>query len=199
MMKNNWSRRRFLKLVTFGSGSVLFLSRCTVRPVKSSWRFFTEKEAALINAIIDQIIPADEWPGAKDAKVCNFIDKQLVSTYTRYQKIYRRGLEGIEASCKMLYQKQFEELSWDDQTSFLKNMDAGKLSDMLKSYTTSQQENNIWSEEFDKTFFSLIRDHTMQGFYGSPRHGGNLNYVSYKMIGLDYPFINGQNRYKTKT
>jgi gluconate 2-dehydrogenase gamma chain len=198
MMKNDWSRRRFLQLVTIGSGSVLFLPRCTVRPVKFSWRFFTEKEAALINVIIDQIIPADEWPGARDAKVCNFIDKQLVSTYIRYQKIYRKGLEGMKTSCKILYQKQFEELSWDDQTLFLKNMDAGRLSDLLKGNITNQQENNIWSEEFDKTFFTLIRDHTMQGFYGSPRHGGNLNYVSYKMIGLDYPFINGQNRYKFK-
>jgi gluconate 2-dehydrogenase gamma chain len=35
----------------------------------------------------------------------------------------------------------------------------------------------------------------MQGFYGSPRHGGNRNYVSYKMLGLEYPVVMGQNRY----
>ena len=35
----------------------------------------------------------------------------------------------------------------------------------------------------------------MQGFYGSPRHGGNRNYVSYKMLGLEYPRVIGQNRY----
>jgi len=37
----------------------------------------------------------------------------------------------------------------------------------------------------------------MQGFYGSPRHGGNKNNVSYKMMRLDYPVIIGQNRYKS--
>jgi hypothetical protein len=38
----------------------------------------------------------------------------------------------------------------------------------------------------------------MQGFYGSPRHGGNSNYVSYKMMKLDYPHVMGQNRYESK-
>jgi gluconate 2-dehydrogenase gamma chain len=37
----------------------------------------------------------------------------------------------------------------------------------------------------------------MQGFYGSPRHGGNRDYVSYKMMKLDYPHVIGQNRYTT--
>ena len=41
----------------------------------------------------------------------------------------------------------------------------------------------------------MIRDHTMQGFYGSPRHGGNKGYASYKMLGLEYPRVIGQNRY----
>jgi gluconate 2-dehydrogenase gamma chain len=36
----------------------------------------------------------------------------------------------------------------------------------------------------------------MQGFYGSPRHGGNRGFVSFRMIGIDYPRIVGQNRYK---
>jgi hypothetical protein len=53
-----------------------------------------------------------------------------------------------------------------------------------------------WETEDSKVFFELIRDHTMQGFYGSPRHGGNWDYVSYRMLGLDYPQIIGQNRYK---
>jgi gluconate 2-dehydrogenase gamma chain len=34
----------------------------------------------------------------------------------------------------------------------------------------------------------------MQGYYGSPRHGGNKNFISYKMIGLDEPQIIGENR-----
>jgi Gluconate 2-dehydrogenase subunit 3 len=39
----------------------------------------------------EQIVPTDEWPGGCDAGVTNFIDIQLVGTYSRYQEIYRRG------------------------------------------------------------------------------------------------------------
>jgi gluconate 2-dehydrogenase gamma chain len=56
-------------------------------------------------------------------------------------------------------------------------------------------EGKIWEKGFDMQFFELIMDHSLQGFYGSPRHGGNKNYISYKMINLDYPVIIGQNRY----
>jgi gluconate 2-dehydrogenase gamma chain len=34
----------------------------------------------------------------------------------------------------------------------------------------------------------------MQGFYGSPRHGGNRDYLSYRMLGIDYPQVIGRNR-----
>jgi gluconate 2-dehydrogenase gamma chain len=36
----------------------------------------------------------------------------------------------------------------------------------------------------------------MQGYYGSPIHGGNKDYMSFNMLGLDYPLIIGQNRYR---
>jgi gluconate 2-dehydrogenase gamma chain len=41
----------------------------------------------------------------------------------------------------------------------------------------------------------------MQGFYGDPRHGGNREGVSWKMLGLPYPPIRGrqQNAPKRKT
>jgi gluconate 2-dehydrogenase gamma chain len=56
-------------------------------------------------------------------------------------------------------------------------------------------EGKLWEKGLDRQFFRLIHDHAMQGFYGSPRHGGNKNNVSYKMMRLDYPVIIGQNRY----
>ena len=196
MIKNDLSRRRFIQMAALGSGSLLLFPRCTNPATKSPWRFFTEREGSLVNTIVEQIIPTDEWPGAKDAGVANFIDKQLVGPYIWYQEKYRKGLTAIEASCKLLYKKSFEELPWEGQTNYLKLMQSGKLGEPIRNSKTAQS-GEIWTEGADRIFFGLIRDHTMQGFYGSPRHGGNKNYVSYKMIGLDYPFIIGQNRYKS--
>ena len=183
MAKNNrLTRRRFVKLAAVGTGGIYLLPGCS--GPDSRWRFFTVDEAILVDAIAEQIIPPDEWPGGKDSGVTNFIDKQLAGPYKRYQVVYRKGLSAIQESCDKIYQKKFEELPWQEQTLFLEKMESG------------QMKENAWSGGFDKEFFGLIRDHTMQSYYGSPIHGGNRNKMSYRMIGLDYPLIIGQNRYR---
>ena len=147
------------------------------------WHFFTPDEARLVVAVAEQIIPADKDPGATDAGVVFFIDRQLVGPYERYQAKYRQGLQSLQDTCRKKYQKPFEELAWDDQTAVLKSLEGGKA------------PKELWTGPSSGEFFGLIRDHSMQGFYGSPRHGGNRNYCSYKMLGLEYPRIIGQNRY----
>jgi len=49
--------------------------------------------------------------------------------------------------------------------------------------------------EQDRTFFELVRDHTMEGYYGSPRHGGNRDAVSWRMLGLPEPPPLGRSQY----
>jgi hypothetical protein len=144
------TRRRFVKLAAISTGGICFLPACSGRD--SGWRFFTDDEAILVDAIAEQIIPSDEWPGGKDSGTTNYIDRQLVGPYKRYQSVYRKGLSAIQESCNKIYQKKFEELSWNEQTGFLENMEAGLMQD------------NAWSEGFDKEFFGLIRDHTMQSY-----------------------------------
>jgi gluconate 2-dehydrogenase gamma chain len=181
-IRSNYSRRRFVRVAAIGTGSICLLPACSGQ--ESSWRFFTGAEAKLIDAVADQIIPPDEWPGGKESGVTNFIDKQLGGPYKRFRADYRKGISAMQETCGKLYGKKFEELKWEDQTAFLETMEAGKL-----------KESN-WGGGFDRIFFELVRDHSMQAYYGSPIHGGNRNKMSYKMIGLDYPLIVGQNRYK---
>ena len=177
------TRRHFIQMAAIASGGVLLLPGCANQAIKSSWRFFTENEAKLMDAIAEQIIPTDEWPGGKEAGVTNFVDKQLVGPYERHQETYRTGMMNIQQNCEAVHHKQFEALDWDVQTHFLEAMEAGK------------SDRKYWEEGFDKKFFGMLRNHSMQGFYGSPRHGGNKDNVSYQMLKLDYPVIIGQNRY----
>ncbi len=179
--EDKFSRRHFIQVATIGAGSICLLSRCSNST--STWRFFTIGEAQLMDALADQIIPPDEWPGGRESGVTNFIDKQLAGPYIRFQKKYRKGLAAIQESCESLYHRKFEEIDQNIQTSFLEMMESGGLSGAT------------WTDGFDKEFFDLFRDHSMQSYYGSPRHGGNKNNMSYKMLGLDYPLIIGQNRY----
>jgi gluconate 2-dehydrogenase gamma chain len=41
----------------------------------------------------------------------------------------------------------------------------------------------------------MLVSHTMEGFYGDPRHGGNRDRVSWKMLKLPYPPVRGRLHY----
>lgn len=201
MYETIYSRRKFIKTLSIGVSSLLLLPRCTFGKA-SAWRFFTNEESVLVDAIVEQIIPTDEWPGAKDALVTNFIDKQLAGSYIRHQEIYRKSLSAIQTACKIDFGKRFEELAWNEQTDFLKNLERNEIVPKITQQSGNQfsdADNALMKDWLKSSFFNLIRDHTMQGFYGSPRHGGNYKFVSYRMIGLDpYPIM-GQNRYKASS
>ena len=171
-----------MKDATILAGGTALLSACGRPPRR--WRYLSDDEASLVSAICQQIIPADDFPGAVEAGVPIFTDRQLSGTYRRHQASYRAGLEGVQAACGKMFGRKFEELKWDDQTAVLEAIEAGKA------------PGDGWWSQSQRSFFNLIRDHTMQGFYGSPRHGGNRDYASFRMLGIDYPQIIGQNRYK---
>ena len=47
-------------------------------------------------------------------------------------------------------------------------------------------------EKRGSPFFDLVLTHTMQSYYGSPRHGGNRDAVSWRMLGVPYPPVRGR-------
>ena len=60
-----------------------------VRP--GPWLFFTADEAAVIEAVVDRLIPPDNrGPGGKDAGCAVFIDRQLAGPYGRAEGLYTR-------------------------------------------------------------------------------------------------------------
>ena len=115
-------------------------------------QFFSAAEARIVEALCDQVIPADDLPGAKAAGVLYYIDRQLAGPLKRFQPRYRRQLPAFQT---------LPDLSFAEQTAFLHG---------LKGEPAA--------------FFNLVIDHTMQGFYGSPAHGGNRNEASWKMLGI---------------
>lgn len=179
------SRREFLRTSLLGFGGVLMLPSCLKN--YSPFLFLTIDEASCLSAICEQIIPADaNGPGATQAGVIYYIDKQLHDVFKWDHETYRNGLNAIQVTCRQLFNKHFEDLNPEQQIAFLKKMESGKL------------EGDYWTSNSSSSFFSLMVGHSMQGFYGPPRHGGNKNYMSYKMVRLDYPYVVGQNRYRNE-
>jgi gluconate 2-dehydrogenase gamma chain len=162
-------RRKFLRIAgtATASGALVACGRQS-----TPWRFLTAAEGRTLDAICEQIIPADQTPGASWAGVVNFIDRQLMGPYRRQQAAYRSGLVAInEAAAK--FGKSFVDL------------DAARQTALLESLTGPA-----------KRFFATVIAHTMQGYYGDPRHGGNRDAVSWRMLGVPVIPIRGRYRYE---
>lgn len=184
-MSINFNRREFIRRIALAYGSVLLLPACSSSPI-SQYRVLKNDEADCLIALCEQIIPADHDPGATDAGVIYYIDKQTAQRFPQDLTAYRQGVASLQAVCKDKYGKLFQQLEIPSQIELMKKMEKNELSV------------DYWTGVSQSSFFSLVLSRTMQGFYGSPRHGGNKNYVSYRMMKLDYPLLIGQNRYRNE-
>jgi gluconate 2-dehydrogenase gamma chain len=179
----NLSRRQFIQLGAAAAAATgVSCNRVSLNP----WRFLTVAEARTLAAICDQLIPPDHAPGAEWARVVNFIDIQLCGPFLHLQRTYRQGLVSLDRSSRAQFGQPFASLAPDQQIFFLRSMESNQLSPAG------------WSDIAPATFFELLLDHTMQGYYGDPRHGGNRDHASWKMVGLSYPQVRGQQHYEQK-
>jgi gluconate 2-dehydrogenase gamma chain len=112
--------------------------------------YFNTFQAEIVNAAVGRIIPTDaNGPGAIEAGVVFFIDRQLAALYgltgRRYDRgpfgpgtstqgdqsgldmrdRYRLGIQGMEDYAQQLYQKGFAQLTADQQDRILSDMQAG--------------------------------------------------------------------------
>jgi len=163
-------RRKFLRIAGTATacGALISCGR-----ENTPWRYLTAAEGRTLEAICEQIIPTDQTPGAAWAGVVNFIDRQLMGPYRRQRAAYRSGLMEIDRASAGKFGKDFAALDTGQQTALLQSLEGGA-----------------------KRFFSTAIAHTMQGYYGDPRHGGNRDAVSWRMLGVPVIPIRGRNRYE---
>lgn len=139
---------------------------CTTR--KSPYRLFTVAEARTLAAICEQIIPADESPGAAWAGVVKYIDRQLAVKFHDHIQTYRAGI------------------------ALADTMAGG---DFTTAGGAKQLETMQRLEKEAKPFLDQVIAHTMQGFYGNPRHGGNREFASWRMLGISPLPVRGRDQY----
>src|SRR5947207_15488978 len=61
----------------------------------ASFQFFSPQDALEIEAVAAQIIPSDDAPGAREARVICFIDRALMTFDIDKQLAYTQGLEDL--------------------------------------------------------------------------------------------------------
>jgi gluconate 2-dehydrogenase gamma chain len=128
----------------------------------ASFAFFRPEQAAEVEAMAAQIIPTDDTPGAREARVINFIDRTLTTFEKDRQNDYTQGLRELETQTKQLF---------PSATKF--------------SALTSPQQIQVLTAMEKTKFFDLVRTHTITGFFASPAHGGNYNKIGWKLVNYD--------------
>jgi gluconate 2-dehydrogenase gamma chain len=169
--KTRLSRRGF---VTAGMlGGVAVAIGCSSAK-QGHWDFLSDSQASTLTATIcDQIVPADDFPAPR--KPACFLTS--IAACSSLPRATRMPIGTVWSRPNAISRKRF-----------------GR--DLADAYSRGSSSRVVSAlEREDHGFFELVRKHTLEGYYGSPRHGGNRDAVSWRMLGLDEPPLRGRAQY----
>lgn len=129
------------------------------------FEFFAPEQAVEVESMAARIIPTDDTPGAREAKVIYFIDHALTTFDSDKQPLYTQGLKDLQTRVRELFPN----------------------ADKLSSLTSAQQIQVLTAIE-RAPFFEQVRLHTIIGFFADPKYGGNQDKVGWKLIGFEDKF-----------
>ena len=118
-------------------------------------------------AMIDQIIPATDTPGAKGARVNEFIDLILTEWATpEERKNFLDGLAGIDKQSQALYGKNFSDSTAEQQMTQLQAIDAAV---MTKKVVRPRHGNTVPKpdSQLEGNFWEVFKRITIHGYYTS--------------------------------
>ena len=183
-------RRRYFLVLSAGTVGGVLVYDLHRRPyrvhaqehsVRVPLRFFTDMEALTIAAAAARIFPSDEaGPGAAEARVILYIDRQLAGPYGRDRYRYTQGPfhEGVpeqgyqgSATPRQIYKEGLKLLAG------FRQLEAAAQDRVLKQIEHTP-------------FFQLLRSHTIEGMFCDPMHGGNADLIGWQLIGFPGPRMN---------
>jgi gluconate 2-dehydrogenase gamma chain len=157
--------------------------------------FFNPAEWRFVNAFVDRLIPRDDvGPGAVEAGVPVFIDRQMATKYGHgglwymhgpfveasplfgYQlnltprQLYQAGIAAAEQAVQAAHGKSFADLDDNSKDQVLRDMEAGTL--------------DIGTAPPAAAFFGLFWQNTQEGYFADPSYGGNKDAAAWAMIGF---------------
>lgn len=118
-------------------------------------------------AMIDQIIPATDTPGAKGARVNEFIDVILTEWATPEERtLFLGGLEDIDKHSQSLYGKNFADATSEQQLSQLRGIDDV----VMANVSVRPRHGNTVPKpdaQLEGNFWQVFKRITLHGYYTS--------------------------------
>jgi hypothetical protein len=132
-------------------------------------RVVSGKHRTMIEEISERIIPTTDTPGAKEAKVPEFILFTLADCYSvADQDRFFKGLDDLDAQAKKTYNNAFLDLKAAEQTELLKQVEIATQAEKekLKADAKARQDREIVLEPAP-LFFQMMKELTIVGYFSS--------------------------------
>ncbi|WP_264362255.1 gluconate 2-dehydrogenase subunit 3 family protein [Ramlibacter tataouinensis] len=162
--------------------------------------FFNAEDAAFVEAAVARLIPADDaGPGALEAEVPAYIDRQLAGAWGAGGRMYRSG-PWLAGTPEQGYQLPFTPAELFKNSLRAIAADVGK-SNRGKLSKLEPQEQDAYLRSLENeprdlggvpsdVFFQLLLDMTVEGFFADPVYGGNKDMVGWKLVGFPGAYAN---------
>lgn len=127
-------------------------------------------QQATLQAALNRIIPADDYPNAWEAGVGDYLFRQFAGDLRSLLPVYQSGLDALDAEAQTRFSAPFAQLAEGDQDALLRQVEAGTVQ---TSWPAPPEE-----------FFAMLVNHAAEGYYSDPGNGGNHNALAWEMIGF---------------
>ena len=153
-------------------GAEVFLSGCHNAPEKTIGGVgvnFANDDIAYLDEISETILPATNTPGAKEAKVGEFMARIVKDCYTeRDQKIFLDGMQALNEASKKKNGKSYMESTPEQRHDLLVDLDKEQ-----KAYMDKKQKDE------PSHYFRMMKELTLWGYFTSePGATKALRYVA---------------------
>ena len=127
----------------------------SIKAGDSLWqpRLLSARQAALLQELVEVIIPRTDTPGAKEALTHVFVDLYVKGCYPKaQQELFLKGLDDLDAISRKQSGRPFLNLSPDERLGLLKQM-----------------EKESWDrgEAVEQSFIRMLKNLTLMGFFSS--------------------------------
>ena len=168
-------RREMLRILTAGAvlptlTPDLFAFFRSAHPAAGyALRTLNPRQNATVVAMIDQIIPETDTPGAKAALVNEFIDVILTEwANDSERKNFLDGLADVDKKSNELFAKNFADASSVQQLNLLRAMDeAAAFESANRPTRPAGYEDEGHDRQLQGNFFSVFKGITLHGYYTS--------------------------------
>lgn len=197
--------RRSLMAAAGAAAATVVASGCDWRARQEAdgslaYAFLTSDEVAFIEPAVARLIPFDEsGPGALEAGVPTYIDRQLAGPWGAGDGLYRQG-PWHTADSAFGYQLRFTpaELFRNALRAVndgLRTSNPGGFATLAPeaqdAYLTAlEKESRDLGGVPSDTFFQSLLELTIEGFFCDPAYGGNREMVGWKLIGFPGAYAN---------